>query len=156
WTPGGRLWVSAVSGRVQQFTPDGVYLRGVGGESGDGPGQFRAPHGVAADGRGHLYVVDSYNHRVQKFAVGPWRPSPWQENARVLCLTATPDAGDLRWGAGCWPRSPASRSWGWCRRPGLPTRVCPSRPGSGPRTGAGIGTSRPSPWGRRGSSTTST
>jgi sugar lactone lactonase YvrE len=67
----GRVWVSAVSGRVQQFTADGKYLRGAGAGQGSGPGQFLAPHGVVTDGRGGLYVVDAYNHRVQKFDVGP-------------------------------------------------------------------------------------
>jgi DNA-binding beta-propeller fold protein YncE len=67
----GRLWVSAVSGRIQSFTPDGTYLQGLGAGSGHEPGQFRAPHGLAADREGHLYIVDSYNHRVQKFAIGP-------------------------------------------------------------------------------------
>jgi DNA-binding beta-propeller fold protein YncE len=64
-----RIWVSAVSGRVQQFTKDGKYLGGIGGKQGSGPGEFLAPHGVAVDGRAHLYVVDAYNHRVQKFVV---------------------------------------------------------------------------------------
>ncbi len=64
-----RLWISAAGGRVQQFTSDGRYLRGF-GEQGKEPGQFLAPHGVALDSRGELYVVDAYNHRVQKFNVG--------------------------------------------------------------------------------------
>jgi hypothetical protein len=55
---------------VQQFTAGGQYLGGFGGKAGSGPGEFLAPHGLAVDGRGHLYVVDAYNHRVQKFAVG--------------------------------------------------------------------------------------
>ena len=33
-------------------------------------GQFLAPHGVAIDSRGDLYIVDAYNHRIQKFDVG--------------------------------------------------------------------------------------
>jgi DNA-binding beta-propeller fold protein YncE len=65
-----RLWISAAGGRIQQFTNDGHYLRGFGEEQGDEPGQFLAPHGLALDSRGDLYVVDAYNHRVQKFAVG--------------------------------------------------------------------------------------
>lgn len=65
-----RLWISAVSGRVQQFSTAGKYLRGFGMEQGDGPGQFYAPHGMAFDSQGHLYVVDAYNHRIQKFVVG--------------------------------------------------------------------------------------
>jgi sugar lactone lactonase YvrE len=70
----GRVWVSSAGGRVQQFTRDGKYLRGVGDGRGEKPGQFRVPHGLASDGRGHLYVADSYNHRVQKFAIDPSRP----------------------------------------------------------------------------------
>lgn len=64
-----RVWISAVSGRVQQFTSDGKYLCGFGAEQGTLPGQFLAPHGVAINSRGQLYVVDAYNHRVQKFEV---------------------------------------------------------------------------------------
>jgi DNA-binding beta-propeller fold protein YncE len=64
----GHVWVSAVSGRIQQFTSLGKYLRGF-GEPGTKPGQFYAPHGLAFNSQGHLYIVDAYNHRVQKFAV---------------------------------------------------------------------------------------
>jgi tripartite motif-containing protein 71 len=65
-----RLWISTAGGRIQQFTSDGRYLRGLGEEQGSEPGQFLAPHGLAVDSRGHLYVVDAYNHRIQKFDVG--------------------------------------------------------------------------------------
>jgi sugar lactone lactonase YvrE len=65
-----RLWISAAGGRIQQFTRDGRYLRGFGEQQGSEPGQFLAPHGLAIDGRGHLYIVDAYNHRIQKFDVG--------------------------------------------------------------------------------------
>lgn len=64
-----RVWLSAVSGRVQQFTNTGKFVRGFGETQGSGPGQFLAPHGLVLDSHGHLYVVDSYNHRVQKFAI---------------------------------------------------------------------------------------
>jgi DNA-binding beta-propeller fold protein YncE len=64
---GGRIWVSAVSGRIQQFTRDGAYLHGF-GSFGTGQGQFNVPHGLAFDSRGALYIVDGLNHRVQKFA----------------------------------------------------------------------------------------
>jgi sugar lactone lactonase YvrE len=64
-----RIWVSAVGGRVQQFSADGKYLRGFGEEQGSKPGQFLAPHGLAMNTRGQLYVVDAYNHRVQKFDI---------------------------------------------------------------------------------------
>jgi sugar lactone lactonase YvrE len=64
-----RLWISTAGGRIQQFTSDGRYLRGLGEDQGTEPGQFLAPHGLAIDSRGHLYVVDAYNHRIQKFDV---------------------------------------------------------------------------------------
>ncbi|QDT90065.1 NHL repeat-containing protein [Gimesia algae] len=65
-----QLWISAVSGRVQQFSPAGEYLRSCGEKQGTAAGEFYAPHGMAFDSKGHLYVVDAYNHRIQKFAVG--------------------------------------------------------------------------------------
>ena len=37
------------------------------GSSGTGDGQFDNPNGIAIDGSGNIYVVDSDNHRVQKF-----------------------------------------------------------------------------------------
>ncbi len=66
----GLLWISAVSGRVQQFTPDGTYLQSLGSGRGSEPSQFEAPHALAVDNTGYIYVVDSLNHRVQKFAIG--------------------------------------------------------------------------------------
>lgn len=65
-----RLWISSAGGRIQQFASDGQFLRGFGEEQGTEPGQFLAPHGLAVDSKGHLYVVDAYNHRIQKFDVG--------------------------------------------------------------------------------------
>ncbi len=71
--PGGRLWISAVSGRVQQFSQDGEFVRGLNDQQGTKPGQFYAPHGLAFDSSGCLYVVDAYNHRIQKFELPPGR-----------------------------------------------------------------------------------
>ena len=58
--------VLALGGPQAQAAPKGVvdYF----GEAGTGAGQFNTPRGVAANGStGHLYVVDSSNHRVQEF-----------------------------------------------------------------------------------------
>lgn len=63
-----RVWISAVCSRVQQFTTEGKFVQGF-GEVGTKPGQFYAPHGLAWDSQGHLYVTDAFNHRVQKFAL---------------------------------------------------------------------------------------
>lgn len=39
------------------------------GLTGSGDGQLNAPDGIAVDGNGHVFVVESGNHRVQKFTV---------------------------------------------------------------------------------------
>ncbi len=40
------------------------------GSSGDQPGQFSAPRGLAVSPDGTLYVADSRNHRIQRFSAG--------------------------------------------------------------------------------------
>jgi sugar lactone lactonase YvrE len=66
----GRIWVSATNHRVQLFSPEGKFLGGaLSLRPGDGPGEFHTPHGLAVDSRGHLYVADAQNHRIQKFVV---------------------------------------------------------------------------------------
>ena len=63
-----RVWVVAMSGRIQQFSDKGNFIRGFGGE-GTRPGECYAPHGMCIDRHGRLYIADSFNHRVQKFDV---------------------------------------------------------------------------------------
>ena len=55
----------AVGGRVARF----LALRGLLDNEGAAR-SLMAPYGLAVDGRGHLYVVDAYNHRIHKLAVG--------------------------------------------------------------------------------------
>ena len=64
-----RLWITAVSGRVQCFTRECKFLGGLSETQGAAPGQFSAPHGIAINSRGEIFVVDTYNHRVQKFEI---------------------------------------------------------------------------------------
>ena len=64
-----RVWVSATNNRVQQFSNDGTFLGGIGGE-GTEPGQFNVPHGMVMDSHDCLYITDTMNGRIQKFAVG--------------------------------------------------------------------------------------
>ncbi len=63
-----RVWVSSLNDRIQCFTAEGKYLFGIGG-SGKEPGRFVHPHGMAVDSKGRLYVADSGNQRIQKFAI---------------------------------------------------------------------------------------
>ena len=62
------IWVSSLNGRIQQFDADGKFLGGIQAGQGTEPGKFSAPHGIALNGAGELFVVDSYNQRIQKFA----------------------------------------------------------------------------------------
>ncbi|GMW02883.1 MAG: hypothetical protein AMXMBFR84_40190 [Candidatus Hydrogenedentota bacterium] len=64
-----RLWVTAVSGRIQCFSQEGDYLGGIIEKQGTGPSQFIAPHMLAFDPSGRLYVVDAFNHRIQSFQI---------------------------------------------------------------------------------------
>jgi len=50
---------------VQVFSLDGHLLRTLGGKTGSGPGQFRAPGGTSAEPDGTVVVADFYNQRVQ-------------------------------------------------------------------------------------------
>jgi DNA-binding beta-propeller fold protein YncE len=43
---------------IFKFAPDGRFVTRFGGRGGE-PGQLRAPHGIAVDGRGRVYVSDS-------------------------------------------------------------------------------------------------
>lgn len=66
----GYLWISATNHRVQQFNIHGVFQQGISmAGAGDQPGQFTYPHGIGIDSKNNLYVVDSHNARVQKFAL---------------------------------------------------------------------------------------
>ncbi|MCB1208431.1 MAG: hypothetical protein KDK97_03840 [Verrucomicrobiales bacterium] len=71
-----RLWVTAVSGRVQCFTRAGRYLGGLGDAQGNGPGEFSAPHGIAINSKNELFIIDTYNHRVQKYRITLPRANP--------------------------------------------------------------------------------
>jgi len=64
----GRAWVSSTNHWVQTFTPEGKFLFGIGGQ-GTEPGKFATPHGLAFDSKGCLYVCDTQNCRIQKFAI---------------------------------------------------------------------------------------
>jgi DNA-binding beta-propeller fold protein YncE len=64
----GRLYVSDLGAfRVQQYAPDGSFLRTFGKGVGDKPGEFARPKGVAVDREGRVYVVDAATQVVQIF-----------------------------------------------------------------------------------------
>jgi len=63
----GIIFVSdSLNFRIQEFTPDGKFLRGF-GSAGNSPGHFSRPKGVAVDSDGNIYVVDGLFDNVQIF-----------------------------------------------------------------------------------------
>jgi hypothetical protein len=63
WQPGqvsrrhGRIETER-HGRVSVYDPDGRVLARWGGDDACAPGSFAAPHGIAVDSRGDLYVSE--------------------------------------------------------------------------------------------------
>jgi uncharacterized protein (TIGR03437 family) len=77
--PAGNLYISEFDGhRVRRVTPDGtigtVAGTGIAGYNGDGEpataAQLAFPAGLALDGAGNLYIVDSVNVRIRKVLAG--------------------------------------------------------------------------------------
>jgi hypothetical protein len=66
--PHGRLFITDGYGnaRVLEYSPDGKRVRQW-GTAGNGPGQFKLPHGITIDRDNIIYVADRENGRVQKF-----------------------------------------------------------------------------------------
>jgi DNA-binding beta-propeller fold protein YncE len=70
--PDGHIFVSEghsnanPPGRITKFAADGTFVTSW-GAFGEGPGEFRTPHGLALDSRGRLFVADRGNNRIQIF-----------------------------------------------------------------------------------------
>jgi sugar lactone lactonase YvrE len=69
--PNGDIFVADGHGgnsnaRIVKFSKDGRFLM-TWGKKGSGPGEFDAPHGLAFDSRGRLFVADRGNNRIQIF-----------------------------------------------------------------------------------------
>src|SRR5205823_12739946 len=91
--PSGNILVADTNnGRIQKFTPAGVYQT-MFGAAGRNPGEFREPNGIAADSKGNIYVADVGNHRVQKLSadgrfVAAWNgPAPGFYGPRDVWIT---------------------------------------------------------------------
>ena len=52
--------------RIVKFTKDGKFIK-TWGKKGTGPGEFDAPHSLAFDSKGRLFVADRGNNRIQIF-----------------------------------------------------------------------------------------
>lgn len=106
--PTGELFVADGYGnaRVHKFAPDGRLLLSW-GEPGDGPGQFRVPHGIAVDRRGTVFVADRENSRIQLFSAAGESIGEWTDLARPCQVAFDLDGNlfvaELGYRAGMWP-----------------------------------------------------
>lgn len=69
--PNGDIFVADGHGgdsnaRIVKFTKEGKFIKAW-GRKGSGPGEFDAPHALAFDSRGRLFVGDRGNNRIQIF-----------------------------------------------------------------------------------------
>ncbi len=79
----GNLYVSDTGNfRVQEFTPDGRFVRTF-GEIGVSYGKFARPKGIALDKEGRIYVVDAAYQNIQVF----------DDQGQLLMFFAGPGAG---------------------------------------------------------------
>jgi len=84
--PNGDIFVADGHGvggnnRIVKFRSDGRYLMEW-GETGEGDGQFREPHGLAMDSRGRIFVADRGNNRVQVFDQRGNHLATWRQFSR--------------------------------------------------------------------------
>ena len=107
-SPSDEIYVSDGYGnaRVHKFSADGRLIFSW-GEPGNGPGQFKVPHGIAVDRQGTVYVADRENSRIQLFAPDGKFLSDWTDVARP-CQVFIDDLGnvhvaELGFRAGMWP-----------------------------------------------------
>jgi len=86
--PNGRLFISDGYGnaRVLEYTAEGKRVRQW-GSAGNGPGQFRQPHGIAVDDQGILYVADRQNGRLQRFDLSGKYLGEWDDLGMVTTVT---------------------------------------------------------------------
>ncbi len=85
--------VDPYEGKIQSLLPDRMI-----GNYGNGPGQLDAPRGVAIGPDGSIYIADSRNHRIQRFAEDGSYLNDWGSFADVLSGDAPQSTFNEPWG----------------------------------------------------------
>ncbi|HJN96252.1 MAG TPA: hypothetical protein QGF41_11195 [Gammaproteobacteria bacterium] len=76
-------------GRITIWAPDGTFIKSF-GEWGWEDGQFRAPHSLAMDSQGRLFVADRGNNRIQIFTQDGDHLDTWYQFSRISGLYIDP------------------------------------------------------------------
>jgi sugar lactone lactonase YvrE len=76
--------------RVVKLSKDGKFIKAF-GKPGAGPGEFNAPHTIAIDSRGRLFVGDRNNNRIQIFDQDGKFLDQWKQFSRPSGIYITPD-----------------------------------------------------------------
>ena len=79
-------------GRITKWAPDGTFIKSF-GSWGYEDGQFRAPHSLAMDSQGRLFVADRGNRRIQIFDQEGAHLDTWYQFSRISGLFI--DGNDL-------------------------------------------------------------
>ncbi len=110
FAPNGHLFISDGYGnaRILEYTAGGERLREW-GSAGNGPGQFRQPHGIAVDENGIVYVADRQNGRLQRFDPTGKYLGEWANLGMVTTLSFT---GGALW-IGTQQRNEPTGATGW-------------------------------------------
>ena len=72
-------------GRITKWAPDGTFIKSF-GSWGYEDGQFRAPHSLAMDSQGRLFVADRGNRRIQIFDQEGTHLDTWYQFSRISGL----------------------------------------------------------------------
>jgi len=94
--------------RIVKFSKDGKFLKAWGKE-GTGPSEFNAPHSLAFDSKGRLFVADRGNNRIQIFDQNGKLLDQWKQFGRPTGIYI--DAHDTLYVADS--DSDAARNPGW-------------------------------------------
>ncbi len=71
--------------RISKYAPDGTFIMSF-GQFGYADGEFRAPHSLAMDSQGRLFVADRGNRRIQIFTQDGVHLDTWYQFSRISGL----------------------------------------------------------------------
>ncbi len=96
--------------RIVKFTKDGKFIK-TWGKPGAAAGEFNAPHGIAFDSTGRLFVADRANNRIQIFSQDGVFLDQWKQFSRLSGIYI--DRNDVLYGSDS--ESNTKRNPGWKR-----------------------------------------